>query len=254
MISVNVDVPEQDVEALRKTFGRYVAYYRGNLTKAVEKTVVQIIRALSGSTKVSASIRPLIKNPDPRAKTDARRALFGVAKFDNKMKAGRVYLGRGNPREYFSPLRGTGEYGAAVRYIGRNKVLMRVRGGWEVFTRAELEARSLSSLTLQNHPKRKIGRSGLAKASWSWLLGKLGASAAAAHAEIGGTTAVTRIHQDGAFEYFGILSENKLNYIRKALHGRQPLSTLLQRAKDMMRYDMKEITRESRNKSGLSAA
>jgi hypothetical protein len=65
---------------------------------------------------------------------------------------------------------------------------------------------------------------------------------------------VTKIHQDGAFEYFGILSENRLNYIRKALRGRESVSTVMKRAEGMMRYDMKEVTRKAKAAAGLRAA
>ncbi len=244
MINVSIDVPASDIESLNQTFTRYVAYYKNNIPKAVEKTMVQIIKALSGSTKVSSKLRPIVKNPDPRYKTDARVAMLGVYKYSNKK----------NPRKYFSPIKGTGEFGAAIRYVGRNKVLMRVRGSWEVFSRAELESMNMSSRTIQHHKKRIIGRSGLAKSSWSWMLGKLGASAAALQSEIGGTTTITRINQEGGFEYFGLLGENKLKYIKQALHGRNDVSTVIKRAEGMMRYDMKEITREAKNNAGLRAA
>jgi hypothetical protein len=244
MIGINIDVPQSDIDSMSSTFARYAAYYKGNIPKAVEKTMVQIIKALSGSTKVSSKLRPIVRNPDPRHKVDARMAMLGVYKYSNKK----------SPRKYFSPIKGTGEFGAAIRYVGKDKVLMRVRGAWEVFSRAEMESMNYGSRTIQNHKKRIIGRSGLAKSSWSWMLGKLGASAAALQSEIGGTTTVTRINTDGAFNYFGILGENKLKYIRNALHGRQDISTAIRRAELMMMYDMKEITRKAKANSGLRAA
>jgi hypothetical protein len=205
--------------------------------------MVQIIKALSASTKVSAKIRPIVKNPDPRAKNDARMAPYGVFKYSQR---------RG---KYFAPIRGTGEYGAAIRYLNRNKVLMRVRGQWEVFTRQEMESMQLSSHTLQNHPKRKIGRSGLAKSSWAWLLGKLGAMSASNQSEIRGSTTVEKVAGDASNAYWGIISTNRLGYIRKALiGGRQSLSTVISRATGMMRYDMKEITKDAVRASGLKAA
>lgn len=244
MIGIDIAVPQRDLDNMSAAFKRFVTHFRGNVPKAVEKTLVQIIKSLSGSTKVSAKIRPIVKNPDPRAKTDARRAPFGVYKYSNKKE----------PRKYFSPIRGTGEYGAAIRYVGRDKILVRVRGGWETYTRAEFESMNLGSRTLQNHPKRKIGRSGVAKASWVWMLGKLGASATTSHQVIPGTTAVTRIETGGAFELFALLAENKLRYIRRALHGREDVSTVIQRATNNMRSMMGELPRKSAASAGLRAA
>jgi hypothetical protein len=246
MIGLNIDVPQRDIDNLNSAFKRFVEYYGGNVKKAVEKTMVQIIKSLSGSTKVSSKKRPIVRNPDPRHKTDARMAPLGVFKYSQKK----------DPRKYFSPIRGTGEYGAAIRYLPGNKVLMRVRNAWEVFSREELESMQMGDRTIQNHKKRIIGRSGLAKSSWSWMLGKLGASMAAKQSEIRGTVGITRINDlAGASQYFGILSENRLNYIRKALiGGRQPVETVLARATNNMRSTMGEIGPRAAKSAGLRAA
>ena len=246
MISLDIEVPQKDIDNLNSAFKRFVEFYGGNVKKAVEKTMVQIIKSLSGSTKVSSKKRPIVKNPDTRYKTDARMAPLGVFKYSQKK----------NPRKYFSPIRGTGEYGAAIRYLPGNKVLMRVRGSWEIFTRQELESMQMGDRTIQNHKKRIIGRSGLAKSSWSWMLGKLGASMAANQSEIKGSVGVTRMNeQAGAAQYFGILSENRLNYIRKAFTGgRQPVSTVLARATNNMRGMMGEIGPKAAKSAGLRAA
>jgi hypothetical protein len=224
MIGINIELPERDRAEVGAMVRRFVAFYRGDMGRAVEKTMVRIISALREKTKVSAKIRKIVRNPDPRAKTDARRAPFGVMKYSNKR----------TPREYFSPIRGTGEYGAAIRYMGRNKVLMRVRGGWEVFTRAELESMNMSSRTIQNHPKRIIGRSGLAKDSWGWMLGQLGASAALKFTPNNEAVKVTRTTTDNDVS---ITADNKLKYIRAALKP-GAISTVMQRAKQQMMWDL----------------
>lgn len=243
MIGINIDVPASDIAAMNAAFARYVAYYRGNVMKAIEKTMVQIIKSLRASTKVSARIRPIVENPDKRWRTDARVARLGVYKYSNKK----------NPRQYFSPIKGTGEYGSAVRYVGRNKALMRVLGKWEIFTRQELEAAQLGDKTIQNHPKRVIGRSGLAKASWGWVLGKLGASMATQQAEISGAVRVVTGRMDGSIEQHYIEADNRIKYMRQAMKS-GALGTVISRATNNMRYAMGEIVRESRTKSGLRAA
>jgi hypothetical protein len=242
MIAVNIDFPQADINAMNEAFKRYVDYYKGNIPKTVEKTCVQIIKALRGSTKVSPKIRPLVRNPLNLKGLDLRRAVWGVNKYKNGMP-------------YFSPIAGSGEYGK-IRY--RSKKSLTVME-WDKqtgkrqkvnITNADLEMAGRSDLMLKNHPKRKINRSGLAKSSWGWMLGKLGKAAAFNQPEISGSTTVEKIN-NAMSGIFAISLTDKLKYIRKSMTGGNPVASALSRATNMMRYDMGEITRKAKTEAGL---
>ena len=122
-----------------------------------------LANSLSGSTKASAKLRPVIRNPDKSAKTDARKALYGVNMYGRKGK-------------HFVPIRGTGEFGK-IRYIDKKtmQVMTRDRATGEVrrenFSTSDPGAEGIG---IMNHKKRKIGRRGLAKLAWVRGMGAIG--------------------------------------------------------------------------------
>ena len=245
MITLGIEVPQADIAEMNKTFERYAAYYKGNIPKAVEKTCVQIIKALRANTKKSSKLRPIVKNPDKTHKTDLTMAPFGVYKY------------YGKKGKYFSPIKGTGEYGK-IRYIDKKTLVImewdKVTGKRVAITRTneEMISAGAGSMILQNHPKRKIDRSGLAYSSWGWMLGKLGKTTATNQPEISGSTSVDKYFDSVISDKFSISMTDRLAYIRKALTGgRAPLSSAISRATNSMREDMREIGRRAKTGAGL---
>jgi hypothetical protein len=233
MIGLNIEIPAQDVAEVDSMLKDYVRFYKGNIAKAVEKTMVRIISALRAGTKVSSKKRPLVRNPDPRAKKDARKAEWGVYKYYQSM-----------PRK-FAPIKGTGEYGR-LKYIGKKWI----RGtDGELYPVREV-AESNPGILIQNHKRRIINRSGLAKASWGWMLGQLGASAAAGFKPINGAVYVTRTNTETDVS---ITAENELKYIQKAIRP-GALRTVMQRARNQMKWDMADADERARIRARKRAA
>jgi hypothetical protein len=132
-----------------------------------------VAKSLGAATKVSPKLRPIVRNPDPRYKTDHRRAPWGVYKWDRDGK------------KYFKPIYRTGEYGR-VRFFFKDQMswFERNRGGkggeWKHlpsgpdFANPELVAPGIKT-----DKRRRIGRSGMAKKSWLWLAQRTGVDFAA---------------------------------------------------------------------------
>jgi hypothetical protein len=124
-----------------------------------------ICDALANSTTKSKTKRPIVKNPlfatDPKAMLDNRRGIWGVMK----------YIRFGNGAQKFDPIYRGGEFGAKIKWVEKNGVMLRTSGGkWEKFTREDLAAYGAigAGLEIKDHPKTKIGRSGMAKKAWQW--------------------------------------------------------------------------------------
>lgn len=155
--------------------------------KACEQAIVYMAKSAGTLTKVAPKLRPLVSNPNFKgkggtaARRDMRKARYGVWKYD---RAG---------RRYFSPIYRGGEFGAAVKYLSKTEVLVKVGskstrvtralnraarfagsskrfgtvGVWQKFPAGsgEFEVRGLAQ-----HPARVIRNRGLARRSWMWGL------------------------------------------------------------------------------------
>lgn len=124
-----------------------------------------ICDALANQTVKSKTKRPIVKNPlfvsDPKAMLDRRRGIWGVMK----------YVRFGNGEQKFSPIYRGGEFGAKIKWVEKNGVLLRTSNGkWEKFSKDDLAAYGNlgNGLEIKDHPKTKIGRSGMAKKAWQW--------------------------------------------------------------------------------------
>jgi hypothetical protein len=120
-----------------------------------------ICDAMANATTKSKTKRPIVKNPHPKAGIDGRRGIWGVMN----------YIRFGGGAQKFNPIYRGGEYGAKVRWTEKNGVLLRNRdGSWEKFSKDDLAVYGNlgTGLELKDHPKTKIGRSGMAKKAWQW--------------------------------------------------------------------------------------
>ena len=129
--------------------------------QALRWGAVNLMISLAAVTKKSKTMRPIVKNPHPNAKTDGRRAKFGVNRW--KPQTG---------EQYFQPIYRTGEFGK-YRFFSKNGVWFKKpsRAGnhpWEKIEGIPDSGEDEKLPSIKNSKKRKIGRSGLARKAWKW--------------------------------------------------------------------------------------
>lgn len=160
MITARID--KGSMHAVNEAMKRAQKELNKTPKEALSLAGVSIIKSLGARTKVSKKKRPIVENPDQRYKTDMRIARFGVYKF----KQG---------KQYFTPIFRGGEFGQRIKYLNRGSVLLKVGKEWikfkntEVRQFAEQSGNAKLDVRMTNHPKVKIGRSGLAKKSWGFM-------------------------------------------------------------------------------------
>jgi hypothetical protein len=93
-----------------------------------------------------------------------------------------------------------------------------------------------------------IVRRGLARSSWSWILKRLGKSGSVEQDELINTFSVRKTD---TYLRESIEVSNKLSYIKKAMT--QNVSTFVERATEMIEYDINKASRYSKKKAGLAA-
>lgn len=157
MIAATIDVPRRDMRRLVGQIERAQKELGRSMEDAVSWGGRIVGGSLSASTRIAPKLRKIVKNPDSRAKTDKRRAKFGVNVFN---KAG---------NKVFLPIYRGGEFGAKLRFTGRHttEFASRDSGGldWmQMDARDEIEPGSVS--TIGRHKKRNIQNRGLAKKAW----------------------------------------------------------------------------------------
>ena len=116
-----------------------------------------IARSLKAATKESRKLRPIVRNPNERYKTDHRIAPWGV---------NRYYRGE----KKFKPIFMTGEYGLVRFYDKKNSYWFdRSQGpGKWIRIPAEDALGNKAKYSIEKDKRRIIGRRGLAKKSWMW--------------------------------------------------------------------------------------
>jgi peptidoglycan hydrolase-like protein with peptidoglycan-binding domain len=240
MIDVNITIPSQDIVALQATVDRYVQWFRKGPKEAIKKTCVYIVRSLRASTKIGAKTRRIVKNPD-YAKTGSKRErqLMHIAEWN---------AAHGRPSRMPQQFQ---KY-AIQRYGQRGGPWYRGVNG-DTAAQARTAAAALDTIKGDRSNIYRIAKRGLAKASWGWMLGKLGKPSLTEQAEIGGTvTMQPGGSPSGAFEYSYIDLSNKLNYIRKTLKGN--VGSVMARANRAMIDEMEGHIKQARRDSGLRAA
>jgi hypothetical protein len=161
--------------------------------------------------------------------------MYGVMKYlPNRLSV----KGKGIPQsnihgnQFFSPIFKGGEFGQQVKYLAKGTVLLKMPGGkWQEFTRAELKAQQADFLAMQNHPKTKIGRSGLAKKVWQWCKG---------HTRTGGSGTIMSMPGLASVKWGGadrstLTLQSNLRYAVDALKGKgSELGNIMGKASQMM--------------------
>jgi len=192
--------------------------------KALARMATYVAGAAAASCRVSPKKRRVVSNPDARAKTDGRLAKYGVMRFDQ----------HGN--EEFVPIYRTGEFGK-IRFLNKKTgeyitidpiTGQRVKMMVSLGNNPEMETPGI-----MQSPKRKIGRSGLARDSWRWMSRR---TLKGGRGQVRDVPAAAEVHWSVSRNVIAITLRNNLRYMDKALrNGRQTIDTIGQRAADKLR-------------------
>jgi hypothetical protein len=233
MIGINIDVPAEDIAAMRETFARYVSWFRKGPQEAVKKTCVYVVRSLRASTKQSTRHRRVVRNPNFQKPTSKRARQLA------HIRAWYAARGKAAPRD-------TAEY--FNRYAIERLTQRKGARYTPVFGAVSItEAKRIAQASMMD--QYIIKRRGLAKSSWGWMLGKLGKQTTAEQPQINGTTEVTSGTSGGAFETYFVDLINRLSYIRKA--SKESISGVLGRAQRAMKDEMEGHAKRARERAGL---
>ena len=199
---VSIEIKKADVSRLFAQMQRAQKHLGKDLKESVKWGGILLMQSLAAQTKVSKKLRPIVKNPDKRYKTDARRAPFGVMRWDKHGK------------KVFRPIFRTGEFGR-VRFLDKKtfevKYINTLTGTVHRASRYD----QTPDLSIKTDKRRKIGRRGFAKKTWKW----------ATKSMAGGTANIMRVMGIADIRWSGGTSNptvtiiNRINYMDKALKG-----------------------------------
>ena len=199
---VSIEFPKRDVRALFAQMQRARKELGKDLKQSVKWGGILLMQSLAAQTKVSKKLRPIVKNPDKRYKTDARRAPFGVMRWDKHGK------------KVFRPVYRTGEFGR-VRFLDKKtfevKYINTLTGTVHRASRYD----QTPDLSIKTDKRRKIGRRGFAKKTWKWAT----KSMAGGTANIMRVMGIADIRWSGGTDNPTVTIINRINYMDKALKG-----------------------------------
>lgn len=253
MIAVTIDVPQADVDRMNATLTRYAEYFKGNMPKTLEKTMVKIITALraGNTTIVSDKVRKIV--PFRKfAKNSGDKFLRAHDhirdNYINKPSANKT----GHKAAWLPPLKALGKDGrTATLAIERYTQSKGIK--YTPITAASKvgDAKAIAQFV---YPRiYNITRRGLARSSWGWMLRQLRKSVTTDQPEIDGTVSVSRSNISMAGQdNIVIEATNKLNYIRKATKAN--ISTVLARASRMMIDEIEGHKKGAASRAGPRAA
>ena len=236
MVELDLDM---DDAALISAMNRYKSEFGKDEEDVVKFTANKIAVSMGGATKKSSKLRKIVKNPDERAKTDRRRGFIGVMKF----KADRS--------EYFVPIYRGGEFGN-IRFPNKNTGEMMVRNRVtgkvtrEQFSVKEFEA--AGGVGVRNNPKRKIGRSGLAKKSWRGISRRVNSGGTVSAMGVSNAGSVDQTKSFGGFE---ITLNNRLRYALDAI-DQSKYGSILAKATSNMHGTMDARVKAKLKRAGLT--
>jgi hypothetical protein len=240
---------QADVDALYAQMQRAQTELGKSADKALADTGSYIGHALAAATRVAPKLRKVVKNPHPDAKTDGRRAKYGVYKFKTAKDGDKYSV---DSERVFVPIYRTGEFGK-VRFKSKTtgEYLVREQDGTVRRQEITLGDTEFSTPGIMESPKRRIGRSGLAKKSWQWT---------ARHTLTGGrgqvhdVPAAVEIQWARTGKVIMLRIINYLRYMEKALvGGRQSVDTTVQRATNKMRNAIDKRVAEIAQKANKAA-
>jgi hypothetical protein len=231
---------QADIDALYAQMQRAQTELGKSADKALADTGSYIGHALAAATRVAPKLRKVVKNPHPDAGRDMRRARYGVYRYVNAEGAA--------SEKVFVPIYRTGEFGK-VRFKSKTtgEYLVRDQDGTVRRQEITLGDNEFSTPGIMESPKRRIGRSGLAKKSWQWT---------ARHTLTGGRGQVHDVPAAAEIQWTRqgkVIMLRIINYLRYMEHalvgGRQSVDTTAQRATNKMRNAIDERVKEIAQKA-----
>ena len=246
MPEVSISLDAGSAANLRKQMERASRELGKDLGDVVDWTARFIAGSLAASTKIAPKLRRIVRNPDKRYKTDARRAPFGV-------------MAPTGPERVmaFRPIYKTGEFGK-IRFFDKKTMAWFTRdaanpkGRWEKIASGQDVANpEIIVPGIMNDRRRKIGRRGLAKKSWKW---------AETHTRRGGTATISQARDAITVSVYGgdinptVRITNRLRYIEDAFKtkGKQVVTSTLARASEKMRNRINDRLEKMRTKANAS--
>ena len=170
---VSYELDRADVAAFRKQMARMETVLGKSVETSIKWAAINLMISLGAHTKVSKKLRKVVKNPLYKAasrkradqaaarqrRNDKRRAPWGVMRYERF----------GNGEQYFQPIYRTGTYGQ-IRFQNKKTAdwFTIERGTGRVVKELEVGKESHQIEGIMQSPKRKIGRSGMAKKAWKW--------------------------------------------------------------------------------------
>ena len=221
--------PKKDVVEMMRSMNDARQKLGVSVGRSVQMAGFHLARSMGAKTRVAKKLRRVVKNPHKDAKTDGRRAKFGVYKYQ-----------RGTSEKKFVPIYRTGEYGT-IRFVDKGKFKLsgrKFRGdNGRIYDSRPDPATGIRGPSVNRSPKRKIGMRGYAKSSWraAAIKAKVGAGAVkisgvssyAKNAAFG--YAVGRSYLKGDDPY--VMIGSSVSYIEKALY-RGAIDSAMRRAAD----------------------
>ena len=254
MIELSIDVPKGDIAELSAMFARYVEHYNGDVTKAVERTMVKLVVALRASTIKSKKVRKIV--PYKKRFNEAQ----GRDKFFKAHEAIQEWY-KQNPQARHTSKQGDQKWlprlkdlqgGNRFAKLAIEKFTQRAGIKYLPMTGASKVSEAKELATTKYRSQYEIKRRGLSYSSWGWIMRKLGKATPTELAEYSGAVSVNKSDYDsGGVRDFRMEAANMLNWIRKATKAN--ISSVTSRAATMMRKEMERSIAESAKRAGRAA-
>ena len=209
-IDAKIEFPQADVDDMFRQMERARKELGKSFKDSLQWGGALLVRSLAASTKQvpKSQIRPIVRNPDDRWKTDRRRAPFGVMKYKDG-------------KQVFLPIFRGGEFGRRRFYDPRTVSWFEHYGPqkntWrKVASGPDPANPEIIVPGIMTDKRRNIPRKGFAKRAWGWL-GK--------QMRRGGMIRVDGVPDLGYVKWTGGTADptvtivNRVNYADKALKG-----------------------------------
>lgn len=231
---VQIKFPHADAKRMFSQIERAQKELGKGLKESVQWGGILLMQSLAASMKISQKLRPIVKNPDKRYKTDARRAPFGVFRWDK------------NGKKHFKPIFRTGEFGR-VRFLDKHTAEVKYLNTLTGKVHRAYRFDQSPDMSIKSDKRRVIGRRGFAKKTWEW---------AKTNMKRGGSATLMRVPNIASIKWTGgtinptVTIRNRIRYMDKAMKGGdQYINTAMARASRSME---KRIDDQIKKKMGVA--
>lgn len=237
MMDVSIEFAQGSFDRLRRSAQARSRVLNEDMRKTLTKTSLKVLVALRASAKTSPKKRPV---------QEARQFYF----YGEKEKSARMQERIKTWYAQHSPASKTGRHlsgyvSASQRKGGYQFVAVKSRKRGEHVLLPIYGATKKSEAN--KSPKRIIRKQGLARSSFTWMMGALGGGGSSQQPEIPGVTSVTKgATQSKTSSTLSVKMSNRLNYILSALKGgKRDVSTALDRARAMLMSDTRRALKKA---------